>query len=151
MREIEFRGLRTDGKGWVYGMLAYVFNNKKNTSIMENCCFATRDWDEEDDEGNPIICEEMALGGFINVIPESVGQYIGLNDKNGTKIFEGDYDTDFDVVEWCENSVGYQLKTYDHETNELIHCNCYNCEGNFNLVEVVDEGIEIEGNIHETK
>jgi len=60
MREIKFRGLRTDGGGWVEGDL-----------IQPNNIFNT-------------------LSGMVKVHPETVGQFTGLKDKNGREIFEGD-------------------------------------------------------------
>ena len=89
-REILFRGKRDDTGEWVDGMLAYFFDNPKNSMIMPSCYFGTRDFNGEDDNGNPIIEDETALGGFIPVQPESVGQFTGLLDKNGKNIFEGD-------------------------------------------------------------
>jgi hypothetical protein len=73
-KEIKFRGQRTDNGRWVFGQLAYFFNNPKNTMIMPNCYFGTRNFGEEDENGNPKIDEEIALGGYVNVKPETVGQ-----------------------------------------------------------------------------
>ena len=68
MREILFRGKRTDGKGWLYGY--YSFNPTTNIHWIRTP--RTTYWDED------------------MVDPSTVGQYTGLKDKDGKRIFEGD-------------------------------------------------------------
>lgn len=68
MREILFRGKDPESGEWYYGY--YVKRN--------------------DGDRGSLILEDYFLESYEIVKPETVGQYTGLTDKNGAKIFDGD-------------------------------------------------------------
>ena len=75
MREIVFRGKRIDNKEWVSGFYVKAVSGKTYMITL---------WD------NVGTWEKTPRILYVEVDSKTVGEFTGLLDKNGTKIFEGD-------------------------------------------------------------
>lgn len=78
MREILFRGKRLNDGSWVYGYYVHQYGS--------NLIYTDKEHAEYEFDN-------------IHVVPATVGQYTGMQDKNGTRIFEGDI---VEGADFCE-------------------------------------------------
>lgn len=108
MREILFRGKRVDNGKWVEGNLFV-----------------------GDDGECEILIGTRTIRISYPVIPETVGQFTGLNDKNGRKIFEGDivrtqeyYDRPYSAKAKQKRHIG----VVEYTVYKFVDGLCYNVE-----------------------
>lgn len=133
MRDVLFRGKRLDNGKWIEG---YYFKHHNRQPCAVGDMGRPEDWDD-------LIC----ISGFadwnmpkpmcaVKVDPETLGEFTGLYDKNGERIFEGDiirhyydyenpYLYETDIVVWDGSYCKFERK------EASLHSSCtYEIVGN---------------------
>jgi hypothetical protein len=120
MREILFKGKRKDNGEWVEGYYLHISEGEGTHDFEQH--FIKTEY-----KGRFGLCYE--------VIPETIGQYTGLCDRNGKKIFEGDIVNFSDILYYIIFVDGCFRICRNHQFSYTLH----NLHSSF----------EVIGNIHD--
>nr|WP_316624579.1 YopX family protein [uncultured Ruminococcus sp.] len=113
MREILFRGKRKTNGEWIYGdyFRSKICNTELGIRVVHSITFFQNG-------------EEYSY----TIDPDTIGQYTGLTDKNGKKIFEGD------IVKHLSDNMVYLIE-YDNRFGMYVskqknssYSGCIRCE-----------------------
>ena len=137
-----FRGKQITDGVWFEGGIETIINSKPYICTKAKYRNDTQDWGVAESNLN-------YLPARVEVIPETVGQYTGMFDKCGKKIFEGDiiaraiYDSRLNSIKkihygvfWNDEEKGFYVCGIGHTDIDYI--------GNF-----FESNIEVVGNIHD--
>ena len=150
MREILFRGKLIDNGKWIFGSLREI-------------------WSSVGQEARFTICpaKRFANDGFTDldeaeVIPETVGEYTGLDDMDGEAVFEGDLLRYPPKDKWEEeNYTAFEVFWHDNDCADhhigwqFCRFHFYGCICGYQQVEnflpKYTKQMVIIGNIHDNK
>lgn len=130
-REILFRGRRYSDGSWVYGDLEY----ERNKGLLGKVRIHTYKEDGSYDRQHLVESK-------------TVGQFTGLVDKNGVKIFEGDivriYDSDYEEYSDQQVKFAHGVFGVDNWTKKYLTTLSFFLTGGDS-----EYSVEVIGNIHD--
>ena len=124
MREFLLRGKRTDNDEWITDSETYI----------------------RDGDGIWLSDENLNV---VTVIPETVGQYTGLTDKNGKKIVERDICRFKRFNDIYIGKIVFNVKTASFVMWYQSIVGAYGEKATHKMLLSVCDGIEVIGNIHD--
>ena len=138
MREILFRGKLSHNNEWVVGNL--VFSQEGNPYIIPS--------DVIEQDGHRLgIFDDNAY--WVN--ENTIGQYVGMKDRNGKMIYEGDI---LEIpIKDSDGKIEYKLGAVEYSTRSQEYIIRLVCSFNsiLNSAGFYEFGLEVVGNIYDNK
>lgn len=128
--EIKFRGKRLDNGEWVVGYLCENINGYLSIQQIVR----------KVEEGFAVPHK------IYEIAPKTVGQFIGLKDKDGREIYEGDIVTAWSVGSCMTGVIKKRIDGLWIISPAYLHRRFWNMAPN---ISGVDDSVEIIGNIHD--
>lgn len=129
IREVIFRGKRADNGEWIEGDLLQAKYHSGHIEYQ--------------------IMPQTPVSSAYPVLPETVGQYTGLTDKNGRKIFEGDICRFMRFNDAHVGKIVFNVKTASFVMWYQSIVGAYGEKATHKMHLSVCDDIEVIGNIHD--